>query len=55
MYIVLNPVVIILIRTTMMIMGFNVNKEYYPHRDISFWLFRNSAGICLMRSRVAEK
>jgi len=38
----------------MMMMGLNVKKEYY-HRDVSFWLFRNCAGICLMRSTVAEK
>jgi len=52
-YIVLNLIIIIL--TRMMMMGLNANKEYYSHRDISFWLFRNLAGICLMRSRVAEK
>jgi len=37
----------------MMMMGLNVN-EYYHHRDTSFWLFRNRAGICFTRSRVAE-
>jgi len=33
MYIVLNPIIILLIRTAMMMMimmGLNVNKEYYP-------------------------
>jgi len=59
MCIVLIPIIIIVIRTAvmmmmMMMMGLNVNKEYY-HRDVSFWLFRNSAGMCLMRSIVAEK
>ena len=38
----------------MMMMGLNVNEEYYHHRDMSFWLFRSHSGICLMRSRVVE-
>jgi len=53
MYIVLIPIRRAVMM--MMMMGLNVNEEYYHHREMSFWLFRNHAGIGLMRSRVAEK